>query len=182
MLIRAGYEITYDCAQPTPMLLALSVHPSRLPDVQGPHEIRFDPPVEARNYLDGFGNTVTRLVAPKGRLTISKDTLVRDPGMPDPVVADAEQHPVEDLPDDVLVYLMGSRYCDTDRLSDTAWSLFGDAPLGWAGCRRSATTSTTGSPSATSTPAPPAPPGTGSRSAKGCAATSPTSPSRSAAA
>ena len=132
MLIRAGYEIAYDCPQPTPMLLALSVRPERLPDVEGPHRVRFDrPEVEARDYLDGFGNTITRLVAPEGRLVISKEILVRDSGEPDPVAPDAEQHPVEDLPDDALVYLMGSRYCDTDRLSDTAWSLFGDAPPGW---------------------------------------------------
>jgi transglutaminase-like putative cysteine protease len=131
MLIRAGYKITYDCTQPTPMLLALSVRPERLPDVEGEHRIRFDRPVEARDYLDGFGNTITRLVAPEGRLVISKDILVRDPGTPDPAAPDARQHPVEELPDDVLVFLMGSRYCDTDRLSDTAWSLFGNAPLGW---------------------------------------------------
>lgn len=131
MLIRAGYKITYDCAQPTPMLLALSVRPERLPDVDGEHRIRFDRPVEARDYLDGFGNTITRLLAPEGRLVISKDILVRDPGVPDPASPDAEQHRVEDLPDDVLVYLMGSRYCDTDRLSDTAWSLFGGTPPGW---------------------------------------------------
>jgi transglutaminase-like putative cysteine protease len=131
MLIRAGYEITYDCTQPTPMMLALSVHPSRLPDVQGSHQIRFDRPVEARDYRDGFGNTITRLVAPEGRLVISKDILVRDSGEPDPVVPDAAQHPVEDLPDDMIVYLLGSRYCDTDRLSDTAWSLFGNSPQGW---------------------------------------------------
>ena len=115
MLIRAGYEIAYECAQPTPMLLALSVHPSRLPDVQGPHEIRFDPPVEARNYLDGFGNTVTRLVAPEGRLTISKDVLVRDSGQPDPVVADAEQafrH--------VLAHDGSSIACDADSHRDPA--------------------------------------------------------------
>lgn len=131
MLIRAGYKITYDCAQPTPMLLALSVRPERLPDVEGEHRIRFDRPAEARDYLDGFGNTITRLVAPEGRLVISNDFLVRDPGTPDPAAPDAEQHRVEDLPDDVLVYLMGSRYCDTDRLSDTAWSLFGNTPPGW---------------------------------------------------
>jgi transglutaminase-like putative cysteine protease len=131
MLIRAGYEITYDCVQPTPMLLALSVVPERLPDVEGEHRVRFDRPVEARDYQDGFGNTVTRLLAPAGRLVISNDFLVRDSGLPDPVSADAVQHPVEDLPDDVLVFLMGSRYCDTDRLSDTAWSLFGHAPMGW---------------------------------------------------
>jgi transglutaminase-like putative cysteine protease len=132
MQIRAGFEITYDCPQPTPMLLALSVHPSRLPDVVGPHRIAFDPPVGATEYRDGFGNICTRIVAPAGRITMSKEILVQDPGTPDAVVPEAVQHPVQELPDEVLVYLLGSRYCDTDRMSDTAWSLFGGTPPGWA--------------------------------------------------
>ena len=73
MRIRAGYEIAYDCPQPTPMLLVLSVHPSRLQDLEGPHRIAFDPPLEAQDYHDGFGNICTRIVAPEGRLTISTD-------------------------------------------------------------------------------------------------------------
>ena len=132
MRIRAGFEISYDCPQPTPMLLLLSVHPSRLPDVIGPHQIIFDPPVGATTYRDCFGNICTRIVAPTGRITMSKDILVQDPGILDAIVPEAGQHPVEQLPDEVLVYLLGSRYCDTDRLSDTAWSLFGTTPPGWA--------------------------------------------------
>jgi transglutaminase-like putative cysteine protease len=131
MRIRAGYEITYDSPQPTPMLLVLSVEDARLGDLETPHRIVFDPPIEARDYRDGFGNACTRIVTPVGRLTISADFVIRDSGEPDPVVPDAEQHAVEDLPDDALVYLLGSRYCDTERLLDTAWSLFGDAPRGW---------------------------------------------------
>src|SRR5690348_2787543 len=79
MLIRAGFEISYDCPQPTPMLLALSIHPSRLPDVIGPHQIVFDPPIGATPYRDSFGNICTRIVAPAGRITMSKEVLVRDP-------------------------------------------------------------------------------------------------------
>ena len=131
MKIRAGYSIAYDCPDDTPMLLMLSVHPSRMPDVLGEHRICFDPPIEARDFRDGFGNICTRILAPAGRLSITADFTVEDPGTPDVVAPDARQLPVEDLPDDVLVYLLGSRYCDTDRLSDTAWSLFGDAPRGW---------------------------------------------------
>jgi len=132
MQIRAGFEIAYDCKQPTPMLLALSVHPSRIPDIAGPHRITFDPVVQATDYHDGFGNICTRIVAPPGQLTASTDFVIRDPGAPDPVVPGAVQHAVDELPDDTLVYLLGSRYCDTDRLSDPAWSLFGGAPPGWA--------------------------------------------------
>lgn len=132
MRIRAGYEIAYDCPQPAPMLLVLSVHPSRHGDLEEPDRIVFDPPVEARSYRDGFGNVCTRIVAPEGRLVIRTEFTIRDPGLHDRVEPAARQHPVEDLPDDALVFLLGSRYCETDRLSDTAWSLFGSTPSGWA--------------------------------------------------
>ncbi|TPG60484.1 transglutaminase family protein [Roseomonas nepalensis] len=132
MKIHAGYDITYECPQPTPMLLALSVHPSRLPDVIGPHAITFDPPIGATEYRDGFGNLCHRIVAPAGRLTISTRFDVTDPGTPDLVVPEARQIPVHELPDDALVFLLASRYCETDRLSDLAWSLFGGTEPGWA--------------------------------------------------
>jgi transglutaminase-like putative cysteine protease len=131
MQIRAGYEIVYDCPMPTPMVLMLSVHPSRMASLRTPHRILFDRPVAATDYRDRFDNICTRIVAPSGRLTIAADFIVGDSGAPDPVVPQARQDAVEDLPNEVLVYLLGSRYCETDRLSDLAWSLFGNAPLGW---------------------------------------------------
>jgi transglutaminase-like putative cysteine protease len=131
MKIRAGYEIIYDCPQPTPMLLLLGIHPSRIPDLLSSPQIRFDPFTPPREYIDVFGNTCTRIIAPAGRLTIAADLLMRDSGAPDVVAHQAPQVPVADLPDDVLVYLLGSRYCETDRLMDTAWSLFGNSPTGW---------------------------------------------------
>jgi transglutaminase-like putative cysteine protease len=129
--IRAGYEIAYDCAQLTPMLLMLRVHPSRQSDLESPERISFDPPMRATEYRDGFGNLCTRITAPPGRFTITNDFIVRDNGKPDVIVPDAEQHALEDLPDHVLVFLLGSRYCETDRLSELAWKLFGDTPPGW---------------------------------------------------
>jgi transglutaminase-like putative cysteine protease len=78
-----------------------------------------------------FGNWCSRIVAPAGRMVISSTALVRDTGLPDPVHPEAVQHAVQDLPDDVLVFLLGSRYCETDRLSYDAWQLFGDGPTGW---------------------------------------------------
>jgi len=131
MQIRVGFKIAYDCPRPTPMLLMLSVHPSRSADLVTPHKLLYEPAVEARDYRDTFGNIVTRIVAPAGRITISADFIVSDPGTPDIVELDAEQLPVEALPDDVMVYLMGSRYCDTDKLMHTAWALFANAPQDW---------------------------------------------------
>ncbi len=132
MKIRAGYEITYECPQPTPMVLLLSVHPSRMGDLAAPHRITFDPPVAAHEYRDDFDNICTRVVAPPGHLTIATDFVVSNSGAPDVVAPDAKQVPVQDLPDDVLIYLLGSRYCDTDHLSNMAWSMFGSGPTGWA--------------------------------------------------
>jgi transglutaminase-like putative cysteine protease len=132
MKIRAGYSIAYECPQPTPMVLMLSLHPSRVADLVAPDRIALDPPIAARAYRDVFGNMCTRIVAPPGRLTVASDFVVSDPGTPDVVAPDAEQIPVQELPDDVLIYLLGSRYCDTDLLSNMAWSMFGSGPAGWA--------------------------------------------------
>jgi transglutaminase-like putative cysteine protease len=132
MQIRAGYTIAYDCPQPTPMLLMLRVHPSRQSDLEEPEKIVFDPPVRATEYSDGFGNLCLRTTAPAGRFTVSNSFVVRDSGEPDLVVPQAEQHALEDLPDHVLVFLLASRYCETDRLADQAGALFGGTPPGWA--------------------------------------------------
>ena len=131
MKIRTGFDISFDSVQPTPMILMLNLHPSRVPDLVTPETITFDPPVPVHRYADGFGNVCTRILAPAGRLAIAADYIVADSGQPDPVVPSAAQAAVQDLPDETLIFLMGSRYCDTDRLSGTAWELFGRTPLGW---------------------------------------------------
>jgi transglutaminase-like putative cysteine protease len=135
MKIRAGFTIAYECGAPTPMLLVLNLHPSRRGDLLTDQVLTFDPPIEARDYLDGFGNSCTRIVAPAGMTTISTAFEIYDHGRPDVVVEDATQHPIGDMPDDVLVYLLGSRYCETDRLGDFAWARFGSTKLGWARVR-----------------------------------------------
>jgi transglutaminase-like putative cysteine protease len=132
MQLRVGFEIAYQCPQPTPMILALSVHYSRASDLVRPDHLITDPPVDVTAYRDLFGNWCSRLVAPKGRMVLSSDSVVRDSGLPDTVAPLAHQVPVEHLPESTLVYLLGSRYCETDLLSETAWQRFGDGPSGWA--------------------------------------------------
>jgi transglutaminase-like putative cysteine protease len=132
MKIRVGYELIYDFPQATPMMVVLGVHFSRASDLVIPDYLTTEPSVTIAPYRDGFGNWCSRIVAPAGRIRLSGDGVVRDAGLPDPVVPDAWQHAVEDLPADTLVYLLGSRYCETDRLSEVAWQLFGQSPAGWA--------------------------------------------------
>ncbi len=132
MRIRAGYTIAYDCPQPVPMLLCLSLHPSRERDLLTNQTIQFDPPLDPTQYKDDFGNTCHRITAPQGNMVISTSFDVTDTGLPDPVVPGAKQMPVDTLPTGTLVYLLGSRYCDTDHMHDVAWSLFGNVEPGWA--------------------------------------------------
>ncbi|MGO8962373.1 transglutaminase-like domain-containing protein [Mycobacterium sp.] len=113
------------------MIFNLNVHFTRVSDLVGRDVLVVDPPVPMAAYRDDFGNWCTRIVAPQGRTRISADALVNDTGLPDVIVPQAQQIPVPDLPEDTLIFLLGSRYCETDRLSDTAWNLFGEAPAGW---------------------------------------------------
>ena len=132
MEIKVGFEIAYAAAQPTPMVTMLNIHPSRLCDIVGTERITTEPDVPIGFYRDSFGNICGRLVAPAGGITLRGHALVRDSGLPDAVVPAAEQIAIEQLPDDVLLYLMPSRYCETDKLTDIAWSLFAGTRPGWA--------------------------------------------------
>jgi transglutaminase-like putative cysteine protease len=132
MQIRVGYELIYDCPQPTPMILTLNIHYTRAFDIVIPDFLTTDPSVPIRAYRDTFGNWCSRIVAPKGRIRIASTAVVRDTGEPDEVVPSACQHLVQDLPEETLVFLLGSRYCETDHLSQIAWDLFGRSPTGWA--------------------------------------------------
>jgi transglutaminase-like putative cysteine protease len=129
--IRAGYDIAFQCFQETPLILMLGIEPARQRDLLSEHRIRFSPDLPSHDYGDLFGNTCTRVVAPPGLIEIRNDFLIADSGLPDEVAPDARQVEVRDLPDDVLIYLLGSRYCDTQKLSNLAWSLFGSVPAGW---------------------------------------------------
>ncbi len=131
MKIRAGYEISYDCLQPTPMILTLSVHPSRFADLLTLDRIRLVPAIPVNTYHDSFGNFCHVIRAPAGRLTVSADFSIRDSGAADEVAPAAVQHGLENLPVETLLYLLGSRYCETDRFTEIAWSRFGSVAKGW---------------------------------------------------
>lgn len=131
MLLRAGYDVTYFCPQPTPMILMLNVHFSRVSDIVVPDNLVVSPSVPMSGYRDMYGNWCMRIVAPAGLTRLRTEAQIRDAGQPDPVEPGARQMPVQSLPEEALVFLLGSRYCETDRLLQLAWSLFDSAPQGW---------------------------------------------------
>ena len=130
--ISLGCHLEYDLPRATPMLALLNVHNSRFADIQILDYLKTSPCVPIQSYNDAFGNWWARLTAPPGAFTIVTNGIYLDSGKKDPVSRAAYQHDVQDLPSDKLGYLFGSRYCDTDLLSDKAWKLFENTPSGWA--------------------------------------------------
>jgi transglutaminase-like putative cysteine protease len=129
MNLRIGYELIYDFPQPTPAILVVNVHDSRAADLVVRDDLVAEPHTPISRYHDSFGNLCHRILAPTGRLRLSTDAVISDSGQPDEIAWAAYQDTVQDLPEDTLRFLLGSRYCETDLLSETAWQLFsGTAP------------------------------------------------------
>ena len=131
MLLKIGYEIIFDLPAPVAMQLMLRVHPSRQNDVRR-EQIIIEPEVAVETFTDSFDNQCERIAAPKGRVRLWSDAVIEDCGQLDPLVPDAIQHPVEQLPAEALQFLVSSRYCEVDKLSPIAWELFGQTKPGWA--------------------------------------------------
>lgn len=132
MRIEIGCHLGYQMQNDTPVIAMLNVHYSRFGSLERPDHLVTSPAVPIATYRDAFGNWCSRMVAPAGNFSISTQGVIADTGEPDPADPAAIQHAVEDLPSEALVYLLGSRYCETDRLSEMAWDMFGSGPTGWA--------------------------------------------------
>jgi transglutaminase-like putative cysteine protease len=132
MLIQIGYELVFNCAQETPMILMVNVHYTRASDMVTPDHLTTDPETPSKAYRDGFGNWCTRIVAPTGMICLRGNGVVRDSAQADVLTPSAQQHLLQDLPEETLVFLLGSRYCETDLLSNEAWWRFGQSAPGWA--------------------------------------------------
>ena len=131
MQIRTGFELIYSFPQPTPIILVVNIHDSRAADIVVPDRLVTEPSIPITGYRDAFGNRCNRVLAPAGRLRLSADCVISDSGQPDEMVFAAGQDSVEDLPEEILVFLLGSRYCETDMLSETAWQLFSGVAPGY---------------------------------------------------
>lgn len=132
MLIKGGFNLAYECLDYTPMVFAINLRPEETANLVEPENITLFPQVPYDTYIDSFGNKCIRLVAPPGRFSIWNRFVMADDGLPEQQPVNAYQHTVPELPEDTLVYLLGSRYCDTDKLSSLAWSLFGGYWKGWS--------------------------------------------------
>jgi transglutaminase-like putative cysteine protease len=132
MKLKIGYELHYHFPQPTPAILMLNVHYSRASDLETPDHVMLTPAVAIDGYRDGFGNWCCRLVAPAGQMRITSNVIVHDSGEPDPQEPEAMQIAIEQLPQEAIVFLLPSRFCDSDRMLNLAWQHFGAGTTGWS--------------------------------------------------
>jgi transglutaminase-like putative cysteine protease len=131
MYVRIGFDLVYDVPSTTSMLLMLHVHPERQRDLQRPQRLHTEPLLFEQTFTDLYGNLASRVVVPQGKARFWYDNVIRDSGSHEPRIDGAKLHPVEELPDECLPFLLSSRYCEVDRLSQTAWDLFGKTPATW---------------------------------------------------
>ncbi|MBK9082544.1 MAG: transglutaminase family protein [Rhizobiales bacterium] len=131
MQIRIGFDIKYWCGQPTPTLFKLLVEPTRQKDLITPEHVDGGDGLLLEEYRDSFGNRCQRGLSPAGMTHIRLDAVLDDDGSHDEQNLSARETPVFDLPPDVLRFVQPSRYCESDLLSNFAWSQFGSAPPGW---------------------------------------------------
>ena len=131
MLIKIGYELIFNVPGPVTTLMMLYVHPEKSHVLQYPERIELDPYVPIHDYIDPFGNRVGRILCPAGTMRMSYENVAIDSGEPEPSIEGAYLHQPHELPDDVMQFLLPSRYCESDKLSDMAWNLFGQTPFSW---------------------------------------------------
>jgi transglutaminase-like putative cysteine protease len=129
MLVAVGCEFIYETEGQAPSIFLVR------PAGGGPR-IRSEgwatvPHLPYHDYTDLYGNQPRRLTLPTGRCTVRYDAQVEISAEPDDIEVTAVEHPVEDLPDDVLMYTLPSRFCLSDELSDEAWERFGGIAPGW---------------------------------------------------
>lgn len=132
MRIRYGYDLAFFCAAPVVVLTQLDAHPEVSHRVVASGSLEIWPAIETTTFTDAFGNEVRRFLAPSGITRVARDCVYECDGSPQEVAPDAREVPLESLPSEFFTYLVGSRYCEVDRLSSVAWQLFGDVPRGWA--------------------------------------------------
>ncbi len=142
MLIRNEFKIEFNMPQAAAMIGLLRLYPTLDARLRGSETLNVESlglsgtdgglAVPVDEYIDGFGNRCSRFLAPAGYVRLSGESLVEADAVPDPIKTDAVQHPVEELPHEVLQYLLASRYCPVDSMTLVAGEMFGHTTPGWA--------------------------------------------------
>lgn len=132
MLIHVGCEMEFEFRAPTPLIVMLHLHPTRWPSIREPERMITRPAYPVTMFFDEYGNRCGRVYAPSGRFLVGNQAVVEDSGQPDVQAHSASQLAVQDLPNEVLPFLLASRYCEVDsELKDLSWALFGRVAPGW---------------------------------------------------
>ena len=131
MLIRTGFDLCFQTWNPIPTIGLLDIRPEYEPQLRTSQDLVTEPALEVHRFTDMFGNIGSRFTLPIGETWLRRDFVIEMPDEPDPVERNAAWHPVQDLPDETLPYLLGSRYCEVGKLTTAAWSAANPYESGW---------------------------------------------------
>lgn len=130
LTLHVGCQFDYEAQDDVPAIVL--VRPSGFDGVRLISESWMTtPPVPYHDYVDIYDNVCRRLTLPAGLNTIYYDARVEAPFAAEDSDPSAQQTPVEELPDDTLVFTLPSRFCLSDELYDRALELFGSTEPGW---------------------------------------------------
>jgi transglutaminase-like putative cysteine protease len=129
--LRVGCEFVHELAWSIPFVLQVEPRADAVLGVRDT-AVTTEPAVDVHQYSDLYGNACRRFTLGPGRTRIHYQAEVEVEAAVDDADVTARQPALADLPDDVLHYTLASRYCESDRLANTAWARFGDVPAGWA--------------------------------------------------
>ncbi len=132
MRLKVGSRLTFDFAAATPVIAMLNIHSSRAADIERPDRLILTPASPVVGYHDVYGNWCSRFIAPAGRVELAVEGTVRDSGSWDAVEIEVVEQPVAELSSEILQFLLGSRYCETNLLSAFAWGTFAGYSAGHA--------------------------------------------------
>lgn len=142
MLVLSEFDLQFNLPAPVAMVTVLHLYPTLEPQLRSGNELKVemlsgytDVPntaVPTTEYLDSFGNRCARFHAPAGYLRLSGQSILDADPLPDRIYSDANQAQIEDLPSDVLQFLLPSRYCQIDQFGAIAQDLFSHYTPGWA--------------------------------------------------
>ena len=141
MLIFSEFDIQFRLPAPVAMVAVLHLHPSLEPHVRSGNELHVDmlsgytdvpnTAVPTTEYIDAFGNRCSRFFASAGYMRLSGVSTIEADSEPDRLYPDAQQAQIEDLPSEVLQFLLPSRYCQVDQFGAIAQDLFSSYKPGW---------------------------------------------------
>ena len=129
LALALGCTFGLECLHATSAIMQVAPRPEQGVSIR--HEA-WDTDAPHHCYVDHYGNRCERLECGPGENRVAYEASVLLPSPADVIERTARETPVASLPDEVLSFIMPSRFCLPDELGHEAWQRFGQLAPGWS--------------------------------------------------